>query len=87
MSAWILKMVPYLNDLWKALRARDYVMAFKLVLTMIVYAAIASGLVVLAGCGKVAYDSSGASGPTTYRSEVTRTDIVKPNDFEVAPSK
>lgn len=82
---WLLKMIPYLDDLWAAIRARDMWMAFKILMTMIVYACVASGIVVLAGCGSIKYNSAGE--PIYSQSSITRTDIVKPNDFEAAPSK
>lgn len=90
MTHWVLKLIPYLDDLWNAIRARDAWMAFKLILTMIVYAAVASGLVIIAGCGQVSYDSAGRPAYNTVhtqeRSSISRTDIVKPDDFEVAPA-
>lgn len=85
MTHWVLKLIPYLDDLWRAIQARDWPMVFKLLLTMIVYAAVASGLVIIAGCGQIRYDSAGQ--PVYQTSTITRTDVVKPSDFEVAPSK
>lgn len=56
---WRMKIIPMIGPLIRAIQAKDWALVAKLIATIATIFFLGTGLVVLSGCGSVAYNSAG----------------------------